>query len=175
MPIRGLVHHVFTRCTCVLPRRDMLFAGSTTRTRTVTWSRRRWNSCCRNRCIIVAGRITTTCKQTNKTKTTTSYVHRSSESPWRFQTKKLFGDFDQVNFLRKTIRNQPARSLESRSDSEEEGFRNPDENPKGSVGAMTNPDLEVWVALNPARGVLQSWGTWVGFPANHNYFDHYLC
>ena len=86
-----------------------------------------------------------------------SYVHRSSESPWRFQTKKLFGDFALESFLRKTVRNQPDRSLESRSDSEEEGSRTPDENPKGSVGAMTNPDLEVWVALNPARGVLQSW------------------
>jgi hypothetical protein len=56
-----------------------------------------------------------------RTLPTNSYVHRSSESPWRFQTKKLFGDFALENFLRKTVRNQPALSLESRSDSEEEG------------------------------------------------------
>jgi len=54
-----------------------------------------------------------------------SYVHRCP--------KKYFRDFALINFLRKTVRNQPARSLESRSDSEEEGLR------------------------NPARGVLQSW------------------
>jgi len=51
-----------------------------------------------------------------------SYVHRSSESPRRFQTKKLFRDFALENFLPKTVKYQTARSLESRSDSEEEGF-----------------------------------------------------